>query len=98
MPQHKPRIRRALRILQLCSLLMLLCGALSLLPLWGNFDEKACGAFAMMAGGAGVVGLSFTLHRTLMAFTILSWVVAIFAVASIVVHVCNRELNPLQWT
>lgn len=69
-----------------------------MLPLWGNLDEKACGTFAMMAGGAGVVGLTFTLHRTLWTFTILSWLVSIFSVAAIVVHVINRELNPLQWT
>jgi len=91
---RKLRVRRATRLLQLFSLGLLAAGGINFIPLVG---DMVTAILAVLTGVAGVVGLSFTWHRALVLFTLLSWATTTLAVVHLVILGLDHSIDVWQW-
>ena len=92
------RVRNSQRLLQFFALALLALGTLNVL-IQGGWAGKLVGVASLAAGISGVLGLSLSWHRALMSFTLLSWLVALSAFASLLRLALSRPIqtNPLPW-
>uniref|UniRef100_A0A7S2DKP5 Uncharacterized protein n=1 Tax=Haptolina brevifila TaxID=156173 RepID=A0A7S2DKP5_9EUKA len=96
--ERKLRVLRATRILQIFSLALLIIGGVNFIPIVGNLlMGVVTGILCAATGAVGIMGLSFTWHRALVLFTILSWATAIYAVVRLVMLGLNHSVNVWQW-
>ena len=90
----KMKVKRSTRLLQLCALTMLIVGCLCLIP---GLSPSSWGILVLVTGGTGSVGLSFTWHRALVLFTMLSFATSVLAIGTFVDFASKGETNPIPW-
>jgi len=95
--QRKLRVRRSTRLLHFFSLGLLAVGGVCLLPLVGDLVLTITGVAALVAGTSGVLGLSFTWHRALVLYTLLTWAISTAALVRLVQLGIAHEVNPVRW-
>lgn len=93
--ERKLRVRRVTRLLQLFSLgLLAIGGFLCFLPV---VRDLPTGILSLIAGVVGIVGLSFTWHRALVLFTLLTWATTALVVVRLMLLGLNHDANVWSW-
>lgn len=73
MARSAPSVKRAQRVLSICSLALLALGVFNLLPIPG-IGPNLLFVLPVIVGVTGVLGLTFTWYKALVLFSIFAWV------------------------